>query len=169
MKLSEFRNKYKNSIFNIAVIILAMVIANNIYKKQNNQIASLRSKIDMQIKMNGELEEIGRLEQKIDAYKNFLTYKDINSTINTITNIAKESGLSISSIRPIQQKSYADYIKLPFDLTVSIPSYHALGKFISKLESYADPYQVEFLSIRSEKTAERLNVNLRISTSEIIK
>lgn len=164
MELTEPINKNKNRILNIALIILAFVIASNIYKKQTKEIESLQAKIDLEIKKNGVLKNIGQLEKEINSYKNFLTKKDSNLIMNTIGNIAKEVGVKIVSIRPNLEQSYPDYIKFPFDLVLSASNYHAIGKFISELESHPDVYVIETLGIRPEYQTKELTVNLKLST-----
>jgi len=162
MDLTEL-NKYKNKIFNIAVIILALIFASNIYKKQARDIEALKGMRDVEIKKNKALDSISQLEKKINAYKNLFTKKDASLVINTTGNIAKELGIRIVSIRPGAEQRYPDYIKLPFDLVVSSFSYHTLGKFISKLESCQYVYVIEVVDIKFESQTGELRVNLKLN------
>lgn len=164
MELTQL-NKYKNKIFNIAVVMAAVMIAFNfIYKKQFKQIKLLKEKKDIEIEKNHLLESISQVEKRINDYKNLLTKKDASLVINAITDIAKESGAKIISIRPGQERRYSGYIKFPFDLVISINSYHRLGRFISELENYQDVYVVDAMGITSLTQTGELTANLKISS-----
>ena len=164
MKLIPFINKNKNKLFNLAVLIIAFIIASNIYKYQTKKLEALKKRSDMEKRKNAVIENISGLEKSIDAYKNFLVKKDASSVINTISNIAKESRIRIISIRPTSEHRYPDYIKLPFDLSFTAPNYHTLAGFISKIETYQDVYVVEAIEIRSQEQANELAVNLTVSS-----
>lgn len=168
MELMAFVDKNKNKILNLAVIILAFIIAGNIHKQQTKEIESLKSKKNMETKNNAAIENIGKLEKSINAYKNLLVKKDVSSVINTVSNIAKESGVKIISVRPVSEKKYPDYIKFPFSLMLSAADYHTLGGFISRIESYQDVYVVEAVEIRSQEQKKGLTVNLTISSIAFI-
>lgn len=157
-------SKYKNIGLNLAVIVLALIVSANIYKRQVKQMQALKADKEMEIKKNAVFQNIGKLEEKLDAYKNLLARKDTNKIMNDINNLAKESDVKIVSIKPAQEKAEQDYIKLPLELVLSVPDYHVLGKFISKLESYTDVYVIESLEINSESQKNELTANLRLIT-----
>ena len=163
MALNNFTKKNRSKLMNIAVILFALVIANNIYKRQNKEIAALRSDKEDQLKKNEVLEDISKLEKRIKPYRELLAKKDSNLSISAIGNIAKESGVKIYSIRPESQQRYPDYIKSPFNLVVSASNYHALGEFISSLEGSTEVYVIDSIDIRPEQNSE-LTVNLNISS-----
>lgn len=164
MELSALTHKQKTNILNIALIILALIISLNIYKKQVKEIESIKAQKEVEIKKNKVLQEISQLEKRLVLYKNLLPKKDPSSVINNINNIAKESAIKIVSIRPAAEQKYPDYIIFPFDLVIKVANYHALGKFISRVESYTDVYMVEVANIRTEYGAKGLTVNLTISS-----
>lgn len=163
MELSDL-DKYKNQIFNIAVIILAAFIAFNfIYKKQLQEIGVSKRRQVAEEEKNRVLEDISQLEIKINTYRNLLTKKDTSAIIEVITNMAKEAEVKIVSIKPGREQEYPDYIKSAFELLIEVTNYHALGKFISKLENYQDPYIVDGLDIISSTEVEGLRINLKIN------
>lgn len=171
MELIGFINKYKNILnLNVVVIILSMIIASNIYKSQAKIKKLLMEKKDMEIKKNVALGDIKQSEEVINAYKNFLNQKDIALAINTISSIAKGSDVKIISFNPGTKADYPVYIKYPFVLSIEADSYHAIGGFISKLESHNDVYMVEGLNMKSlpESSGEppryKLAINLIVST-----
>ncbi|MFA5144979.1 MAG: type 4a pilus biogenesis protein PilO [Candidatus Omnitrophota bacterium] len=163
MKLSGLINK--NRVFNASLIILAVIVAGNIYKGQGKGVEALKKENDMEIKKNTVMNSLSKGENDLDGYKNIFVKKDAGSIINTLSNIAKESGVKIKSIKPAQEQKLTYYIKTPFNLALSVPGYHALGGFISKLENYRDAYLVvEAVDIRSETQGEGLNVNLMVNS-----
>lgn len=164
MELIALANKNKNKLLNLAVIIIAFIIASNIYKQQTREIGALKSKSNTETKKNTVIENISKLEKSIGSYKNLLAKKDAGSIINTVSNIAKESGVKIVSVRPIAEQRQADYIKFPLNLVLSVPNYHTLGNFISKIETYQDVYVVESIDIRFQEQAKELAVSLIISS-----
>lgn len=164
MELIALVEKNKNKLLNLAVIIVAFIIASNIYKQQTKEMESLKSKNNMETKKNTVIENISKLEKSIGAYKNLLVKKDASSFINTVSNIAKESGVKITSVKPLPERRYPDYIKSPFSLELSAPNYHILGRFISKIENYQDVYIVESIEIRFREQAKELAVSLIISS-----
>lgn len=169
METRELINKYKNSIFNIALILLALIIVSKIYKKQNETIKLLQKQTQEAIQKNEVLEKISQMEKKINLYSSLFSKKDASSDINTIGNIAKESNIKIISIRPLSEQRSSEYIKIPFDLTVLAPNYHALGKFISRVENQQDVYLIDSMDISSDIERKELTVNLKINTVVLTK
>jgi Tfp pilus assembly protein PilO len=104
----------------------------------------------------------------MNSYKKFFN-KDSSQVINTLNNIARDSSVKIISIKPQAEIILPIYTKCPFDLSINVDSYHILGRFISKIESYSDVYIVEKIDIKSVgqilRTGQeyKLDVNLRIS------
>lgn len=164
MELIALANKNKNKLLNLAVIIIAFIIASNIYRQQTREIESLKSKSNTETKKNTVIENISKLEKSIGTYKNLLAKKDAGSVINTVSNIAKESGVKIVSVKPLAEQRQADYIKFPLNLALTVPNYHTLGSFISKIENYQDVYVVESIEIRFQEQAKELAVSLIISS-----
>jgi Tfp pilus assembly protein PilO len=158
--------KNKNFVLNMVVILVAVFIAFNfIYKGQEQELQRLVAKKDMEAKKNVVLANISRMEKDIVGYKTLLQKKDAGEAINTINNLARASGIKISSIKPpaTEQKTQ-DYIRSTFDVMLSAPSYHALGKFVSALESYRDVYIVDWVDITSQEPGKELTANLKVST-----
>jgi len=169
----ELLIKNKSRILNSGIIFLALIIAFQIYKSANQQIESLKQQQEYELKKNKVSEDIAALEKRIEGYKKNLVKKEMGSVMDSLSNIAKNSSVKISSIRPISDEAYADYIKSSFLITVSAPDYHSLVKFISGVESYKDIYFVEELHINMvlaeakqfQGTIDKdLKVSLKVST-----
>jgi len=158
----------KDNIFNIAIIILAIIFAFNIHKAQEKALQSLKEKRNIEFKKNEVLGDIKQLEKTMNSYKKFFN-KDSSQVINTLNNIARDSSVKIISIKPQTEIILPTYTKYPFDLSINVDSYHILGRFISKIESHSDVYIVEKTDIKSVGQILRadqeykLDVNLRIS------
>jgi len=165
MNLSGLFTKYKNIVINAAVILVALFIASNfIYKKQQAEMSVLQEKKQDEEKKNKILNDISPIVIQIEGYKALLAKKDPRVVISSITEMAKAVGVKITSIRPGQEEKSGDYVKSSFDLTVQVESYHALGNFISMIESYNDVYLVDSVDIRANSQSSGLTVNLSIST-----
>jgi hypothetical protein len=167
MNLTEFANKNKNKIVNIAVLILALLISNNVYKKLSHDSEAIRKKKDTEAKKNEVLVEINIMERKIDSFGKLLTRKDASTAMNAVGNIAKETGIKIVSIKPEPEQKFPDYTKLLFTLIINADGYHSLGKFISRLESSEDVYVIDSIDMRFESGQKSLVVNLKLSTISV--
>jgi Tfp pilus assembly protein PilO len=158
----------KNNLLNIGIIILALIFANNIYKGQRQIVESLKQKGSLELKKNVALGNISHLEKMMNSYGKFFN-KDRSLIISTINNIARESDAKIISIKPQKEINFPVYVQYPFDLVIGVNSYHSLGGFFSKLESYSEVFIVDSVQIRPatevsrEGQESKLNVNLRIS------
>lgn len=165
MDLVGLINKNKNKVFNTAVIILGLIIAFNIYNKQMSDIESLKVKISEEGKKNQVLDNISKLGEKVDSYRQLLAKKEASSSMSDINNIARDAGVKIASIKPSGEETLPEYTKYIFDLSVSAPDYDTLAKFINKIEAYQDIYIVDNFDIQSSSYNKDkvLNANLRIS------
>jgi Tfp pilus assembly protein PilO len=169
MKLGNL-NINKGVIVKIAIVVITLLVVNAIYGSQGAMIKSLEEKKEIELKKNQVITEISQSGKMLNSYKEFLNKKDASSIINTIGNIAKESGLKITSIKPNPQKKYPFYIKYSLDLSLGVDNYHTLGKFIRNLERYPDVYFIDKITIRSvtvnraAQEIDTLKVDLTLST-----
>jgi len=168
MDANVFINQHKNKLFNLAAIVLALIVSNNIYKAQQKEASQITERKNTEIKKNSELEQISRLERNISSYRNLLAKREPNEVMNTLNTIAKNSGIKIVSIKPGNEQKSTDYVRFPFNLVISVNDYHSIGEFISKVESYKDFFIVDGLEIRSDSNTKGLSVTLTISTISFI-
>lgn len=164
MDLARLISRYKNLVFNLALIILALMVAGNISRKQAKGLELLKEKKEAELKKNKVLGNIQQLETGLVAYKKLLTKQDADLVINTVSSLARESGVKIVSLKPAPEQRNPEYIKFPLDLAVTSANYHALGKFISKLESNKDIYKVEALEIKPVGENQELSANLVVTS-----
>ena len=166
MGLITLVNKHKNKIFNLVVVIIAIIIAFNIYKKQLEKIDSLKANIVEEEKKNRILDSIERSGARIDSYRRLLAKKETGSSMNDINNIARDSGIRIISIKPAGEDSFSDYIKYNYDLTISALDYDSLAQFVNALEVYRSVYIIDVLEVRAPSYSKdkELTANLRVSS-----
>ena len=170
MDLSGLVNKNKNKVFSLAVIILALIIAFNIYKGQAGRAYSLKAQISEESKKSGILAGIAKLQEQIDSYRKLFIKKEASSLISDINNIAQEAGVNIISIKPSGEAVFPEYTKYIFNLSVIAPDYDKLAEFINKLEVYENVYIVDALDIQapSYNKNKELKADLRVSAVAMI-
>ncbi|MCX5713468.1 MAG: hypothetical protein NT033_01375 [Candidatus Omnitrophica bacterium] len=168
LSLNVLINRYKSLLFNIFIILAALYFSSKIYKAQTIKFTKLTMDRDSALKKNEALSDIGKLENKLNLYRSFMT-KDVSLAINTLADLAKDSSIHILSVAPDKEQLLAAYIRFPFNLVLEADNYNALGTFMSKLESHHDIFIVdsavikpEIVEVGSKKT--KLLVTLRIST-----
>lgn len=154
----------KNILVHLGIIIFALLIASNIYKGQKNALRALEKKENLELKKNKVISNINQLEKLLVSYRN-LFVKDPSLLITTISNIAREADVEIVSLKPQKEIGLPMYIKYPIELTLGANSYHSLGRFLSKLESYPQVFVVENLRISPDVSAseERRGLKLEVN------
>jgi Tfp pilus assembly protein PilO len=150
-KLMDLFFKGRKRILSIGIILFTLFITLIISRIQTKQIESLHANKDTELKKNEVLNEISRSEKTIKLYKNLLSQKDASSVMNTVSDIARDSNVRLISIKPAREENQPLYIKYPFVLVIASDNYHAIGKFISKLESQSGIYFINTISIRSQE------------------
>jgi Tfp pilus assembly protein PilO len=152
------------------IIVISLIIASNIYKGQTNSIKSLSRQKEVEANKNEAINKIKETDKVLKSYQQILKRKDINTAINTITNIAQDNNIIINSLKPAKEEVGPIYIKYPFALSVSADSYHNIARFISKMENHSDIYFTDSLIIKAADmpgAAHRLNASIVISTVEL--
>lgn len=147
MKTSDFISKNKNKLLNLGLLIVALMVSNNIYKHELKVMENLKSGNNMEIKKNTLLNDIAKSKKTLDSYKALLVEKETGVLISEISKMAKESNVSIESIRPLQEQKGSEVTRQPFLLNISASSYHSLAKFISRVENYKDVFVVESFQV----------------------
>jgi len=174
---SDILQKHKNKLVNVAAIVFALIVGNNIYGIYAKKIEVLQVQKDNEIRKNEVLSAISQSEKKVNSYKQLINSKDLNAVLNTISNLARDFSVSIISVRPRGEVDYSSYTRYGYELTVLAKDYHSLGKFIGKLESSPDIFMVYSLvmqpvdkqgdqkeSAESEERSKRLKAELVVNT-----
>jgi len=157
-------NNIREKFVNIAVFMICLIVSFNIYKNQSEMAKFLKANKETETIRSEVLNKLAISEKKINFYKNLFNKRDSSVTINTINTIVKESGISIISIKPGTENIYSAYIRYPFTLAVNAENYHAIGKFISKIESHPDTYFIDKLSIERNEETGRISFDMVLST-----
>jgi len=162
----ELIERNKNKIINFGVIILALVMALQIYRFTNGQLSSLIQQQNKEREKNKVVEDIAIFVKKAEAYKKMLVKKDLASMMKVVSGIAKGTSVKILSVKPFAEEFLGNYSKSSFLITLNAPSYHALGDFISKIENHKDIYLISEININlitSDSDGTGANVGLAVS------
>jgi hypothetical protein len=161
---------YRNRAINAGIIILAISISFAMYNSQMAVIESLKQAKDMEIKKNTALGGVNELEKRVKLYKDFINRKDPTALVNSFNNIARVTGVTITSLKPGRLQDLPMYSKYSFSMAVTASSFSQLGKFISKLESDPDIFLVDTAAVRvggrseEDQAKDYLSLDLNVST-----
>ena len=168
MVWTELIDKYRNKAVNIAIVIVFLLIAVNIYKGSLNRVASLKARISEENKKSAELEKINQLQKKIRGYKGLLSSKEASLVMDDISAIAKGAGVEILTVKPPQKElSSVDYAKDVFEVSLNAPAYDSLARFINRIESSSNVYTVDTISINSQAGADKKGLTAHIKISSV--
>ncbi|MCX5697273.1 MAG: type 4a pilus biogenesis protein PilO [Candidatus Omnitrophica bacterium] len=168
LNLNVLLNRHKSLILNIFMVLAALYFASKVYTFQSKKIVKLSRDRNNSLKKNEALEDIRKLENRLNLYRSFMT-KDVSLVVNTLSDLAKQSSIRIVAISPEAEQDTSAYIKYPFSLSLEADNYNNLGSFMSKFESHHDIFTVDSIVIKpgiveagSKKT--KLLVNIKMNT-----
>lgn len=162
MDAISFIARFKNTILSITIILLALYFGNKFYSEQAKQMKALNKKIIEEEDRNQALKSIKLSQNNIEKLKEAVSNLDAGSVMNIINNLARASGVKVTSIRPGTEKQLQEHTKLPFNVALALDSYHALGKFVSKLESEKNIFTVDSLEMSLDSQTKTLTANILI-------
>lgn len=130
----------KNNLVNMAVVLLAFIVAFNIYKSQSRSLNLLRENIEDEKRKNAVSEEVILLKKEILNYDNFFKQNDLGKFINIIAGIARETNVQIASMKPEEsiKAEQGLYYEYRFNVKINCKSFHDLGRFVNRLEDMPD-------------------------------
>ena len=125
----------------IAVPVLVGLFAGGllIVKPALKNLTTLESEIGSLKEKEAPYNFIVLSEQKLDAHKARFSGKDKTWLIEQLNTIAEETGFSIVSISPEEQKKLGDFLQQTSVRIDAKADYHRLGEFVSRVESL-EPY-----------------------------
>jgi Tfp pilus assembly protein PilO len=138
----------KNKLVNIVVIIIACVVAAYIYQGQMKSIKVAQEKKATEEKKNVVLQKIDALQLEVGAVKKMLVKQETSVIMGTVSSFAQEAGVRILSFRPGSEQRQQDYVKTGYYIELTAPDYHALSRFINKLESNRDIFIMQSITMR---------------------
>jgi len=170
MDLQELIGENKNRVINLIIFAAILFVAFRIFNGQLKEVVSLKEKKATEQKKNEKLKEIEALQAKVKQYTDLVNNKDIANVLDTLNGLARESSIEIIAIRPSGEQSAALHTRYAFDLSIVGENYHAIAKFINKLENHDDIFSVDsasFSVISAEKEGvkyEKMGAALTVST-----
>ncbi|MDD5432934.1 MAG: type 4a pilus biogenesis protein PilO [Candidatus Omnitrophica bacterium] len=155
----------KNTIINLGFVLIGIIISVYIYNQNTKEIKSLEFNQEQEKKRNAALLGISELEKRIDVYKRLLPKKEASAIINELTSFAQSAGVQVVSVRPSEEKITSYCVLSPFDVVINALDYHAVGRFVSSIESSKDVYLVDNVNIRNEgQRTKGLVANLKVTS-----
>jgi len=163
----------QNKLINGGILFLALFFSFKMYQGQRQVVTQLMAQKEVELNKSMTITSIDSLNKKITAYKQLVNTKDVNSLFNTINTLVSECGVKISSLKPLPENSTPLSTEYAFQITATAPSFHAIGKLISKLENHHDIFIVTSVGITSSRAgsgndSDLVSVDLRL-TSFVIK
>jgi Tfp pilus assembly protein PilO len=144
----EIDDKKKNLIIYSGLLMLTFLICLNIIRGGALKANAIKRNIDEISKINRLRMDIETIENKQRQYEEYLYDNISQSAIRTIiSNIAKDAGVDIISIKPLARQDIGKIFKEPLELTIR-SSYDNLGDFILKIESLKHITKVESFSVK---------------------
>lgn len=166
MDLDGLVLKIKNNLISFIIIGVCLMLAMKTYNAKKGELELLVQANDMEMKKNEVLQEISGLEKNLHTLQEKVNNKEINSLISSVSSVAKDSNVKILFIKPGYEEKFPIYSRYPFELSVSAPTYHMLGKFVSRLENAADFYTLDTIDI-SAAGPDQVTAKLTLSTIQI--
>jgi hypothetical protein len=148
--------KSKNILIDGIIIIVALIVALNLHHSNEAKKKSLFQEKTGELNKNAVLGEIASLEKMIGSYKSQVNKNpdDSSRIISVINSIAQQAGVTINSTRPEQKQASAFFTKDRYALNFTAKDYHALGNFISRLETNTAFFlTVENISLQKQALA----------------
>ena len=139
--------KSNNMIFNLIIIIVALVGAIKIYQNQAKTMESWKARISDEQAKQKIGQNINYLDNRLALIRKQYFHKDKSVFMNNINTTAKELGMQIISFKPAVEQFSPNYIKPEFGFTVFAPNFEALANFVNKLEVNPDFYLIEALDL----------------------
>lgn len=157
MKIEEFIKKY-NSIIGLIILFLGLIIAINVYKRQNEELFSLKDRIRQWEEKEVILKDIQFLESRLGEYKEKFKKKDVSELIRELTECAVDCDVIVSSIQPGPEKSEENFVFQYITMDI-LSSYHNLRRLVSVLEKNPQ-IKIEEINL-SQETEEEKTVKIR--------
>jgi len=137
----------KIMIFVGGVALLALIISFNVLGFYNKKVDDLQHKIIEAKKILALREDISKISDAKNEYAKYV-YKGLDRAEfrNTISALARESGVDIISIQPEKSQSVGVFKKISFSVKLKA-SYNEIGNFLAKIESYHLVTKIDALTI----------------------
>ena len=175
LDLETLLTKYRNTAFNIGLVLVALIVARVIYSNQYKKVVDLRKNISQEEQKNVLFSELNGVQKKLAVYKQVYTKKEASAIMNDITQVARDADVRIISIKPGEEHKQLGYSELYIDVSIGASDYHSVAKFVASLENSAYLYLIKSYYIRpqilnpeiAKSKQDRLLVQTTISTTAV--
>ena len=166
MDTDVIMRKIKDNVFGLCVVAVCIFIAYKLYIKKELALKDLAASAETEKMKNVKLGEISGSEKDLAFFKQHINTKAPGAALNSLGNIAKESNVKLTFIKPGNEEKLADYTRYPFELSVIAPDYHSFARFISNLERAPEIYTVDSMNLNygSEDGNATITAKLTVST-----
>ncbi|MFH1692065.1 MAG: type 4a pilus biogenesis protein PilO [Candidatus Omnitrophota bacterium] len=118
----------------IAIALLSVMIAKNIYTKQMAQYENIKAKISAEQEKNEAVERIVLLNEILQKQKErSWDTVDFNAIVEKIFNLGLECNIKIRDVSPGEKRDEPNYVAIPFTISAE-SSYGDLMEYIKRME-----------------------------------
>lgn len=149
MKKSDKKKPNKIIVLSAMIIVVTLVIgAVFIYMPFSKRTTALRSEILRERDRNLLIGKIRALGRHLKVYKKMTPEgRDISWLLSTVSDMATDEQIEISSIKPLAPEEQGLYTKLCVTMDI-VSTYNQLGRFVSRIESYKKFLRIEGINIK---------------------
>jgi Tfp pilus assembly protein PilO len=162
LNLNDVMRKVRENFLSILIVGICVMIAFKTFTRKQGEMDALKQADDLEHKKNAVLLEISELEKNFQSQKAKINNKEINKIFYLLSTMAKSADVKIINIKPASEQALPVYTRYPYELSIAVSSYHALGRFVSKLESAPEVYFIEKMDITMN--GGQIVVNMLVST-----
>jgi len=168
MDVMTLIQKNKNTVLSIVIVVIALFISLKIYQNQDKEIENLKKKAQAEEKSNQIFGTLVTLDDKINIYKRSLKIKTTSEVMNRVSEIVKESGLKLESIRPLSESLNEDFVRFSVSASLRTKDFNQLGEFMSRLENDPALFTIDSLKINRDSSGSGLSIGLRVSAIRVL-
>jgi len=130
------------------VVLFTLICSLVIHNIQNKKVRLLLTRKEGEVKKSALLNQINLSGKTIELYRDAFRPRDVFLVMGAVGDTAKSSGVKMVSIKPGEEEDKPLYYRQYFNMQLEAASYHAIGKFVSELESSKDTYFIDELEIK---------------------
>jgi len=171
MNTHEIMMKLQKNFINFLVLIILIIVAYKIFVAGQKKVEDINAETQVALQKNAVLTQISQSERRLKNLNRQIVNKDKNALLPTLNAVAKDCQVKIIAINrlPIDDRS-SGYSKYPFSLNIAVDNYHALGKFISAVESHPFLFSIDSMRVSpsQEGQSSRYKLQVAIDISAIL-
>jgi ACT domain-containing protein len=164
----DMDNKSKSIALGLGILLVTFFLCSNIMKANARKADSIRKKIGALSKKFTLRVDIENIEKKQQEYAIYF-YDNINQQAlrAIISDIARDTGVDIVSIKPLGSESIAGIAKGSLDISMRA-TYNQIGDFISRIEGLDRVTKIESIAMEGVSDFKSYTVSSEESRREIV-